>query len=167
MKIETSCATCGKLILKRKDQILNFQHHFCNTRCHSEYKKTGRMVSCGTCDKEIWATNSRINKSKTRKVYCNHSCASKSNNVGVCRNKTSERLKYGPKTYRRRAIKYYGADCQKKDCPIRANGIEIPEKLLDVDHIDSDRNNNLLSNLQVLCVWCHMVKTRIEENYGK
>jgi hypothetical protein len=33
-------------------------------------------------------------------------------------------------------------------------------RMLDVDHIDSDRKNNAIGNLQVLCVWCHALKTR-------
>ena len=38
--------------------------------------------------------------------------------------------------------------------------IDIPEKLLDVHHVDGDRSNNDVSNLVVLCVWCHAKVTR-------
>lgn len=34
----------------------------------------------------------------------------------------------------------------------------------DVDHIDGDNGNNLLSNLQGLCHGCHSAKTRREMN---
>jgi hypothetical protein len=40
---------------------------------------------------------------------------------------------------------------------------EIPLEMLDVDHIDNDRSNNELENLQILCVWCHSLKTRSVE----
>jgi hypothetical protein len=33
--------------------------------------------------------------------------------------------------------------------------------MLDVDHIDGNRTNHDLSNLQVLCVWDHACKTRL------
>lgn len=58
-----------------------------------------------------------------------------------------------PTTYRVRAMKEYGAFCTQ--C-----GYDKDPKMLDVDHIDSNRKNNALENLQVLCVWCHAAKTR-------
>lgn len=59
----------------------------------------------------------------------------------------------GKADYRSRALKAYGAVCRK--C-----GYGDLQKMLDVDHIDSNRQNNELDNLQVLCVWCHAEKTR-------
>jgi len=65
----------------------------------------------------------------------------------------------GSKSYRKRAFRYYGKNCENPECPI---GIPIPEEMLDVDHIDSNRERNCKENLQVLCVWCHAVKTRLK-----
>lgn len=56
-------------------------------------------------------------------------------------------------TYRVRALQEYGAFCNW--C-----GYSDEVKMLDVDHIDSNRSNSKLENLQVLCVWCHALKTR-------
>ncbi|MQF84393.1 MAG: HNH endonuclease [SAR202 cluster bacterium] len=39
---------------------------------------------------------------------------------------------------------------------------EVGEKNLEVDHINRDRSNNNISNLQVLCKFCHMLKSRFE-----
>jgi 5-methylcytosine-specific restriction endonuclease McrA len=36
--------------------------------------------------------------------------------------------------------------------------------VLDIDHIDGDRSNNKLSNLQTLCRTCHVRKTKIFGN---
>jgi hypothetical protein len=69
--------------------------------------------------------------------------------------------KGGKASYRQRALKKYGRECGNQSCQIRAAGIVIPEEMLDVDHIDNDRENNSLENLKVLCVWCHAVKTRL------
>lgn len=39
--------------------------------------------------------------------------------------------------------------------------------MLDVDHIDSNRSNAALSNLQILCIWCHALKTRGVEAHSR
>lgn len=62
--------------------------------------------------------------------------------------------------YRQRAVKQYGIACANKNCPIKAAGIEIPERMVDVDHINENRADNDIENLQVLCIWCHANKTR-------
>lgn len=62
--------------------------------------------------------------------------------------------------YRLKALKHYPNQCSNPDCEIMLAGISIPVKLLDVDHIDRNRKNNDINNLQVLCVWCHAKKTR-------
>lgn len=38
---------------------------------------------------------------------------------------------------------------------------------LEVDHIDSNKNNNSKSNLQTLCACCHRIKTKYDTNSNK
>lgn len=61
------------------------------------------------------------------------------------------------RTYRDKALHYYGEKCST--C-----GFDEHVLLLDVHHIDEDRNNNSLENLQVLCVMCHARVTRLGEH---
>ena len=55
--------------------------------------------------------------------------------------------------YRQRAFEHHGEVCDK--C-----GYSDEPKMLDVHHIDSNRRNNHINNLRVLCVWCHALITR-------
>jgi 5-methylcytosine-specific restriction endonuclease McrA len=43
--------------------------------------------------------------------------------------------------------------------------VPLDKKLLDVDHIDGDRSNNKLNNLQTLCKPCHKIKTKEYGDY--
>ena len=52
-----------------------------------------------------------------------------------------------------RAFRFHGKKCMK--C-----GYDKDERMLDAHHADGDRKNGRKENLQVLCVWCHALKTR-------
>lgn len=58
----------------------------------------------------------------------------------------------GIASYRKRALEKYGAACIQ--CGYDENILA-----LEVDHIDGNRQNNNLGNLQVLCANCHKIKT--------
>lgn len=65
----------------------------------------------------------------------------------------------GIHTYRTRALR------QNKAC-VKC-GYSHDVRMLDVDHVDGNRKNNDIGNLQVLCVWCHALKTRRVEEHGR
>ena len=53
----------------------------------------------------------------------------------------------------------------KKDhCEICGFVALIPAQL-DVDHIDGDRTNNDITNLQTLCANCHRLKTHLNKDH--
>lgn len=61
--------------------------------------------------------------------------------------------------HRVKALMKYGEKCISKSCPFKPS--DVPVRMLDVDHIiEGNRKNNNLDNLQILCVWCHALKTR-------
>ncbi len=48
----------------------------------------------------------------------------------------------------------------KKGYCERCLTVPLDKTQLDVDHIDGDRGNNDIKNLQTLCKPCHKIKTR-------
>jgi hypothetical protein len=92
--------------------------------------------------------------------FCSRSCATVYNNKTIRSGEKNPNYTNGKGSYRNRAFRYYGAKCSNNKCIIGKKGIKVPKKMLDVDHIDCNRENNKLENLQVLCVWCHALKTR-------
>jgi len=85
--------------------------------------------------------------------FCNRECKDSAQGIDGIKEIQPLHYKDGCGSYRARALKKYGVYCTK--C-----GYDEYEEMLDVDHIDSDRSNNKIKNLQVLCVWCHALKTR-------
>jgi hypothetical protein len=55
----------------------------------------------------------------------------------------------------------------KKDYCEACGFVAIVAAQLDVDHIDGDRSNNDIHNLQTLCANCHRLKTHVNEDHLK
>lgn len=109
---------------------------------------------CGYCKSIINVRPRRLIASKSGLVFCNRSCKESAQSIefGL---ETLQPGHYatGKWGYRKRALKHLGKICNK--C-----GYDKDERMLDVDHKDNNRKNGNLSNLEVLCVWCHALKTR-------
>ena len=60
-------------------------------------------------------------------------------------------------TFRKRALKHYGNICNR--C--------MSTKKLEVHHIDEDRTNNQIENLEVLCKKCHKDHHIIRDELGR
>jgi hypothetical protein len=64
--------------------------------------------------------------------------------------------------YKRNIIKsQYPYAVHKKDACEKCGFIPVHASQLDVDHIDGDRWNNDIANLQTLCANCHRLKTHL------
>lgn len=150
------CSVCDTEIWRRKTHI--FPNVYCSRNCQSVGKSESITLECGYCQKKVKRRKSQIDKSKTGKVFCNRSCATSFNN----KFKVEEFHPNwkGGTNYREKAFSKFGEICCNPDCSLQKSGIEIPKKMLDVDHIDSNRSNNKIENLMPLCVWCHALKTR-------
>lgn len=152
------CYSCGVTVKRRRSQ--SYTNVFCSSNCQAKQQRTGHIINCHTCKKEVYKSKSDLKKSKSGNYFCTRTCATISKNTGRVGPKHPS-YTHGTGTYRTYALSYYPHECNNSSCPVRGAGIPIPTKMLDVDHIDSNRSNNNISNLQVLCVWCHAEKTRL------
>jgi len=131
----------------------------CSIKCKARLNEKLVTTKCGTCFSVIRRKPSRIALSKSGLVFCNRKCKELAQSLenGILQ---ISHYKEGKSVYRDRAFKVYGAKCV-------VCGYDELEIMLDVDHKDSNRNNNKIENLQVLCVWHHAYKTRVEQNWGR
>lgn len=150
---KVNCSKCGKefeIPLKRYNYKLKInENFFCSVECSRKRKCV--EASCATCGKKILTTEKIISKSKSGRVYCSKHCATIMNNhdkVGI----KHPNFRTGMSTYRKLAFSNYTHECAV--CKWHED-----EDVLQVHHIDNNRNNNDISNLIILCPTCHFKLT--------
>lgn len=143
-----NCAFCADLFRPRRRE-----QRYCSRKCSDRGRSKRLLVRCALCKKHILKKRHEIKRAKTGLLFCNRACKEKAQSIGGIKEVQPDHYKDGRWSYRSRAFRKYGAKC--KSC-----GYFSFKKMLDVDHIDGDKANNKIENLQVLCVWCHAIKTR-------
>ena len=128
---------------------------YCSPRCAHVWQRGPKecvSLTCAFCGCNFERGRTRV---RSTLAFCSRECKCKAQRLssGILR---VSRYRDGRWSYRERAFQALGARCA-------VCGYAEDERMLDVDHIDGDRSNNILANLQVLCAWDHAVKTRIGE----
>lgn len=147
-KPNTACLVCGKPIYRRPVEIANGRV-FCSTVCNGIRNR--REVPCIVCGKPILAS--------LHKKTCGRSCAN-ANRAGIKYKVGSPKDKV--KTQRAlkiRLVKERGSACER--CGY--SKLEI----LHVHHRNRDRQNNDLSNLELICPNCHYEEHYLEKSWLK
>src|SRR5690349_720446 len=128
---------------------------YCSKPCWGKAHQKRTDVNCHICNKLISKQTSKLKYSKSGLYFCSKKCKDFAQSMES--DVVELRLPhYGEGKrihYRKKALENFGAICS--EC-----GYSEMVKMLDVHHIDSNRANNKLNNLIVLCVWCHALKTR-------
>lgn len=147
------CQRIGCLTLGKAPKYLLAQSKYCSPSCSQEARKATKVeVICSFCKKVFEKSSSKL-RSKSGLYFCTRFCKNRAQNIETGCKGIQPVIYTGKSVYRKRAIEKYGPSC--KEC-----GYNEHVKMLDVDHIDSNRENYSIENLQVLCVWCHALKTR-------
>lgn len=125
--------------------------------CKEELANKNRVeVICSYCGEKTYKTFSKIENSRSGIYFCcrEHKDLAQTLDFGLeeiwpdhYNNGT------GKFSYRDRALRTYGEKCSY--C-----GYDKEKLLLDVHHIDENRENNSIENLIPLCVMCHAKVTR-------
>ncbi len=146
--ITVECKRCSKKITSRLDQV----RKYCSRECSSLAQRNRIETPCGYCGKAIQRQVSK--KSKSGLFFCSreHKDWAQRIDTGM---KEMQPPHYGDgkSSYRGRALFHYRPVCE--GCKYSEY-----ETMLDVHHIDGDRNNGTIGNLMVLCVFCHALITR-------
>lgn len=149
--VKIKCEQCRKYFKKYAHHLkynkLNGHKTFCSTTCSNEYKKTGILIKCANCEKQVWKTKAVLKRSKSGKYFCSKHCATIVNNTVYKSAENNPNWAGGNSSYRKIALNAYGSFCRVCNYSIEA--------ILEVHHIDGNRKNNKLENLMVLCPTHH------------
>jgi 5-methylcytosine-specific restriction endonuclease McrA len=128
---------------------------FCGMECRIKYNsRTGtegrrQLFSCAICGKEIIRTLSRVRTCDSKVFFCSSSCAGVARRIGTgLEDMQLSHYNMGKGTYRERALRNLKPVCAR--C-----GYNKYESVLEVHHIDRNRTNNVVDNLEILCPTCH------------
>lgn len=149
--VEVSCELCRVTFWVPKHVAPT--RRSCSIKCSRLLSRNRVELICGWCGTKFERAAGRIN-SKTGFVFCKRSCKDDAQKTGgIPEIKPWPDVTNSSRTYRTRALVFHGAACLR--C-----GYDQDRRMLDVHHIDGNRRNNAIENLEVLCVWCHALDTR-------
>lgn len=158
--VSRTCLVCKSNFVTRKyyNEYDSKPDVCCSLACAMDlrYGKERRFLSlCSYCGKEVVRLVKDKKNSKSGMVFCcrEHKDLAQRLNSGVEGFRPAHYGTAGGFNYRVKAIRHYNPKCQ---------GCQYSEleKMLDVHHIDGNRDNDSIENLLVLCVWCHALVTR-------
>lgn len=128
----------------------NRKHHICPL-CQQEDKIASRIeIECAYCKKKIFRAPSKLENSKSGLYFCCREHKDKAQMLNTGNNFNDIRPEhYGNgKNYRDKAFREYPNECS-------VCGWNEDIDILEVHHIDENRENNEIDNLILLCPICH------------
>ena len=142
------CKVCGKSFYGKPCHIKMGYCKYCSKDCSNRAKRTGKLMRCGICGKEIWRTKQDFRRSKSGKFFCSKKCQTLWRNKKFS-GKLHPNWKNGNnRFYREKLLK----SDRERVCVRCGNG---DLRVLVVHHIDGERKNSRLTNLMWLCRNCH------------
>jgi hypothetical protein len=146
-----TCEACLGTFYVPKNQI--HKRRACSVVCRGKLRRRREQVVCGTCRKPFERVVNKLGNSKSGVYFCCRKCKDEGQRIEGVRAAQPGAYKDGASNYRDRALRDLGERCCR--C-----GYDTDKRMLDVHHKDGNRKNAALSNLDVVCVWCHALDTR-------
>ena len=158
MPILRKCRICKENFYAKLFHVKKGQGLYCSRKCHYADKK-GRIVKCFTCHIDIYKTLGQIKRPKSGKFFCNKSCQTKWRNK-IFSGSRHKGWKGGFSLYRDLLLNNSTSPncilCKNKDL-----------RVLAVHHVDENRKNNNLKNLEWLCYNCHYLVHHFKKEKDK
>lgn len=149
-----SCLYCNKDKFVLKSVLKRRGGKYCDSICCNSHRKDlaaqePKNAECAYCKKKFRARKSKMLASKSGYMFCQKECKdiAQRSESGFNEMRPAH-YKNGGSHYKAKAMRNFENKCNRCSYS-KVIGI------LEVHHKDRDRNNNNLSNLEILCPNCH------------
>lgn len=149
--IEVECHKCNAKYLTSKSR----PKKYCSQSCFSKDKMDRVKLKCDWCDIEFERKRGSLNNSKSGKRFCQRTCKDAAQRMGGVQEIMPEHYGTRELHYREVFIASPGAKFECRRC-----GYDEFESVVEIHHLDHDRNNNSIENLVPLCCNCHQAYHR-------
>ena len=143
---KVNCKQCNtEFIIRLKSDI-----QYCSLKCMGLASQNRVQLNCENCGQEFWKTESKLKLSKHKKYFCSRKCKDFAQSFrGSCQEiRPSHYSDLDNPSNPQNLIKWSN-DPKCVDCK------ESRIYLLNIHHIDGNRENNQKKNLEIVCCNCH------------
>ena len=146
------CLECKTEFIERLVPAQKTKPKYCSRACFNDSRRNRIVVVCDQCGVEFDRAPNKLKNSKHGKTFCSRECKDYAQSfLGNCPDIHPPHYDANnPHDYRQVAFREFPNQCV--DC-----GIDIKYMLI-VHHIDGDRVNNDLSNLEIVCPNHHILR---------
>lgn len=159
-QVEKQCIACGTTFKVRnyRANTAKFCSHFCQN--HRQYQVDKKQYTCFGCRKEFTDSPSRI-----KRKYCSVDCRTATAQTTTERRKNQKIAKIKTRgNNSSRVLRKFIFSIKKACCELCGYDKRIYG--LDLHHIDGNPNNNIATNIAVLCALCHREVHKGDANYA-
>lgn len=146
------CEYCKENFIVEMRYVRRGQGKYCNLKCsgaaHGEKVKGELNTHCSWCNKLYHKKPSTKKLSKSGLYFCSRKCKDEAQKIDGLKELHLPHYNNGSTNYRTKALREYLNECK------RCGWKQVP-KILQVHHIDENRSNNDITNLEILCPNCH------------
>lgn len=149
-----NCLNCNVIFnVNTKEQKRGYGK-FCSRACSGEYKTKTTLpkepnVSCEICGKRFYSAVSKSKNSRSGLRFCSRRCKDNGQSLEYgLRSIWPDHYGSGTDNYREIAFKHHPHKCH--DC-----GYNTVIEILEVHHVNHNREDNKKENLRILCPNCH------------
>lgn len=153
------CKQCTKEFKAKPSWIKNGGGKFCSRSCAHAANRKGSVIHCFICSTQAYKQPKALNGSKSGKLFCSKSCQTKWRNAEF-KDEKHTNWKGGLHAYRRMMTQ----STKITICTLCKNS---DKRVLAAHHVDENRKNNTIENLEWLCHNCHHLVHHYPEEHKR